>query len=669
MNKFDAGARIRQLIEYLNYHQDQYDANTPKITDKEWDEAYMELKTLEEKFPSIEFEDSPTKKIRYEVLSELRKVSHDKDFPMLSLDKTKEISDIEDKFKNKQWIAMAKCDGLSCRLIYQDGRLIQAATRGNGEIGEDITHNAKVVKNIPKWIPHDGRLVVDGEIVCLAQDFALFADEYANSRNFAAGSIRLLDAAESVKRNLSFIAWDCIYDDESKSSFLSAQLEDLRLYGFETVSWSCSESESIAEAIDALKWDSEKIGLPIDGVVFKLNSKSEYYAAGTTSHHPSGAYAFKFYDDEYETELLDVEYTMGKTGVLTPTAVYKEIEIDGSKCSRASLHNINTMETLLKTPFIGQKIWVYKSNMIIPQISRSEIPEVINTKNLILIPEICPICGGKTEINESDSGTLELLCMNEQCPGKLVNKLDHFCGKKGLDIKGLSKATLEKLIDWGWITRAMDLFYLHQHRREWIEKPGFGIKSVDKVLDAIEEGRHTTLEKYLSAISIPLIGKTYARQLAQIFETYQNFRASVTPDPISGIDPFDFTQINGFGPAMHEAIVNFDYTEADMMVERCIIDFVEEEGVLENSGNSLKGKTFCVTGKLKSVKNREEFGKIIEQHGGRLTSSVSKNTDYLINNDKTSQSNKNLSALKLNIPILTEEEFFNLINIIEKGGL
>jgi DNA ligase (NAD+) len=279
-----------------------------------------------------------------------------------------------------------------------------------------------------------------------------------------------------------------------------------------------------------------------------------------------------------------------------------------------------------------------------------------------LTPELCPMCLGSTEIRTSDSGTQELYCSNPQCSGKLINKLDHFAGKKGLDIKGLSKATLEKLIDWGWVTRAMDLFYLHQRRREWIEKPGFGIKSVDKVLEAIETARHTTLEKYLSAISIPLIGKTYARELALTFGDYESFREEI-------INYFDFESLEGFGPAMHDAIINFDYTEADMMVERWIIDFVEEESALENSGNSLEGKTFCVTGKLKSVKNREEFGKIIEQHGGRLTSSVSRNTNYLINNDKTSQSNKNLSALKLNIPILTEEEFFNLINTIEKGGL
>ena len=584
---------------------------------------------------------------------------------MLSLDKTKEISDIENKFRNKQWIAMAKCDGLSCRLIYQGGRLIQAATRGNGEIGEDITHSAKVVKNIPKWIPHGGRLIVDGEIVCLAQDFSPFAEEYANSRNFSAGSIRLLDAAESAKRNLSFIAWDCIYDDESESSLLSQQLEDLVLYGFDIVNYGICEV-SVEEAIELLKYSADAEGLPIDGIVFKLDNKSEYYAAGTTSHHPSGAYAFKFYDEEYETELLDIEWSMGRTGVLTPVAVYKDVEIDGAICNRANLHNINTLVALLgDSPLVGQKIWVYKANQIIPQISKAQpVEEILGADpayfwgdpacTFLKPPSICPVCGGETEIRESDSGTLELYCTNLQCPGKLVNKLDHFCGKKGLDIKGLSKATLEKLIDWGWVTKAKDLFYLYQREHEWINKPGFGAKSVKKILDAIEEARHTTLEKYLSAISIPLIGKTYARQLAQIYEDYNTFREVV-------LQGEDFAQLEGFGPAMHDAIINFDYAEADMMVDMNIIDFIEEESVLEKSGNALEGKTFCVTGRVHIWKNRDELSVAVTAAGGKVTSSVSSKTDYLVNNDVTSTSAKNLKAKELNIPIITEEELMELM--------
>lgn len=655
--------RMKELIEFLNYHQKLYDKGTPTISDKEWDDAYFELKHLEG-IAGVSLPGSPTQKIRYEVVSELKKVSHDEDFPMLSLDKTKEISDIENKFGNKQWIAMAKCDGLSCRLIYQGGRLIQAATRGNGEVGENITHNAKVVKNIPRYIPHNGRLVVDGEIVCFAQDFAPFAEEYANSRNFASGSIRLLDSAESAKRNLSFIAWDCIYDDESESSLLSQQLEDLALYGFDIVNYGICEV-SVEEAIEFLKHSADAEGLPIDGVVFKLNNKSEYYAAGTTEHHPKAAIAFKFYDEEYETELLDIEWSIGKTGVLSPIAIYREIEMENTMCSRASLHNINTLvEILGQYPYVGQKIKTYKALMINPQISWGEKAEEVlgadpgyylNDPEIKFLfpPKKCPICGAPTEIRESDSGTVELYCSSDTCEGKLINRLEHFCSKKGLDIKGLSKATLEKLIDWGWVKNISDLFNLVLSREEWISKPGFGVKSVDKILTAIDTARHTTLEQYLSAISIPLIGKTYARQLAQEFKTYWDFRYAVMGN-------YDFTQLDGIGPEKHDAIINFDYNEADMMITWQDV-FIKEENALENSGNALEGKTFCVTGRVHIWKNRDELSAAVTAAGGKVTSSVSSKTDYLVNNDIDSTSAKNLKAKELGIPIITEEQLQELM--------
>ena len=648
---------MENVIKCLNEWTEAYDKGQPIVSDKEWDDLYFELKEAEERLGII-LPDSPTQKVVYIVVNELKKVSHDEDYPMLSLDKTKSIADIEDKFANKNWIAMPKCDGLSCRLIYQNGRLLQASTRGNGEVGEDITHNARVVANIPNLIPHDGRLVVDGEIVCLDKDFESFANEYANSRNFAAGSIRLLDSAESAKRKLSFFAWDCIYDDESESSYLSAQLEDLNLYGFKTVSYSCQGSQSIEEAIETLKWDSERMGLPIDGVVFKLNNKSEYYAAGVTSHHPSGAYAFKFYDEEYETELLDIQYTMGRTGILTPVAIYKDVEIDGTTCNRASLHNISIMRELFHgTPFRGQKIKIFKSNMIIPQVSSSEdLSDFMHYPELPFceIPAICPVCGAPTEIIESDSGTIELYCSNDTCEGKLINRLEHFVSKKGLDIKGLSKATLGKLIEWGWVSCVSDIFKLGQVSDLWANKPGFGAKSVDNLLNAIYEARTTTLEAYISAWGIPRIGRTYSRKLADTFETYEEFRNAVT-------DNFDFESIDGIGPEKADAIWSFDYTEMDSLVERGIITF-KTEAPLENSGNALEGKTFCVTGKLKNFKNRDELKALIEAAGGKMTTSVSSKTNYLVNNDINSTSSKNVTAKNLGIPIITEQEIINMLS-------
>lgn len=283
------------------------------------------------------------------------------------------------------------------------------------------------------------------------------------------------------------------------------------------------------------------------------------------------------------------------------------------------------------------------------------------TKEYFNIPNFCPICGAPTKKHESESGTVELYCSSDECPGKLVNKLDHFCGKKGLDIKHLSKATLEKLIDWGWVTRAKDIFYLYQREREWVAKAGFGEKSVKRILDAIEEARHCSLEAFICALSIPLIGKTYARQLAEIFETYENFRSAVTPDPISGIEPFDFTRIDGFGPAMHEAIMTFDYREADRMVDMCIVD-IKKSG-LPKIGNALplEGLTFCITGKLKLSKNRDALKELIISCGGKVTDSVTSKTNYLINNDINSTSAKNKKAKELNIPIITEEDFKKLL--------
>ena len=647
--------RMKELVDFLNKHQDLYDKGQSQISDKEWDDAYFELQRLEaiagESLPG-----SPTQKIRYEVVSELKKVKHEYQ-PMLSLDKTKDIEEIKSFIGDKEWIAMLKLDGLTCRLTYENGKLVRAETRGDGVEGEDITHNARVLPSIPQVIPYRDILVVDGEVICDLKTFEQFKNEYANARNFAAGSIRLLDSNECAKRGLTFVAWDVITGYEDEDARLNKKLAQLIDYNFTVVPFSIMEIIDNSNCIDWLKETNDKYTqYPIDGIVFKYNKNGDYQAAGRTDHHFRGGMAYKFYDEEYETELLNIEYTMGKTGVLTPTAVYKEIEIDGSKCSRASLHNINTMEALLKNPFIGQKIWVYKSNMIIPQISRSEIPEVIDTKKLISIPEICPLCLGETEIRESDSGTLELYCANEFCNGKLINQLEHFCSKKGLDIKGLSKATLEKLIDWGWVTKAKDLFYLYQREHEWVNKPGFGAKSVKKILDAIEEARHTTLEKYLSAISIPLIGKTYARELALTFGDYESFREEI-------INYFDFESLEGFGLAMHNAIINFDYTEADAMYDTGLIIIEDGPGIdtLENSGNSLEGKIFCVTGKVTHWKNRDALKEDIEARGGKVTTSVSNKTNYLVNNDINSTSSKNQKAKELNIPIITEEELIKML--------
>lgn len=365
-DKLSMGVAVRQLNEWT----EAYDKGQPMVSDAEWDKLYFELKEAEEKL-GFTFTNSPTQKVVYTVVNELQKVKHEYQ-PMLSLDKTKDIEDIKDFIGDRDWIAMLKLDGLTCRLTYDEGKLIRAETRGNGIEGEDITHNARVIPSIPQRIDYQDTLVVDGEMICDLKTFEQFKDEYANARNFAAGSIRLLDSKECAKRKLTFVAWDIITEDgDDEWGKLSAKLMYLNSYGFNAVPYDIESN--IDNVIESLQNIAQYHSLPIDGIVFKWNNCAEYEAAGRTDHHFRGGMAYKFYDEEYETELLDIEYTMGRTGVLTPVAIYKDVEIDGATCNRASLHNVSVMRELLgETPFIGQKIWIYKANTIIPQISKAE---------------------------------------------------------------------------------------------------------------------------------------------------------------------------------------------------------------------------------------------------------------------------------------------------------
>lgn len=363
-DKLSMGAAVRQLNEWT----EAYDKGQPVVSDKEWDDLYFELKKAEEELGII-LPDSPTQKVNYTIVNELQKVKHEYQ-PMLSLDKTKDIEEIKSFIGNRDWIAMLKLDGLTCRLTYEGGKLVRAETRGNGYEGEDITHNARVIPSIPQKITYPKTLVVDGEMVCTFDTFEQFKNEYANARNFAAGSIRLLDSKECSNRGLTFIAWDII-KSEMSHHYLVEKLIFLSELGFNTVPF--DNEAAIENTVELLQNIAQYHHLPIDGIVFKWDNIKEYEAAGRTDHHFRGGLAYKFYDEEYETELLDIEYTMGRTGVLTPVAIYKDVEIDGATCNRASLHNISIMRTLLgETPYIGQKIWIYRSNMIIPQIARSE---------------------------------------------------------------------------------------------------------------------------------------------------------------------------------------------------------------------------------------------------------------------------------------------------------
>lgn len=643
---------IRSLIDEINRLTKLYDKGIPEVSDEYWDNLYFKLKQMEEE-TGIIYPDSPTQSIHFEKVSELKKVKHN--HPMLSLDKTKNLDDIKTFLDTFGWIAMAKLDGLTCSLKYVNGELVSAETRGNGIEGEDITHNAKVITSIPQKINYKDELVVDGEVICTYEDFEQFKDSYKNPRNFASGSIRLLDSKECEKRHLTFVAWDCFCNDYFYDKYLnkpyniqktlSLKLQILGDLGFITVpNLTDCDVDSIDMAVSIIK---EYCTYPIDGIVFKYDDIDDYNGAGRTDHHFKGGLAYKFYDESYETEVKDIEWTMGRTGQLTPVLIYKDIKIDGAICNRASLHNISVMTQLMGGAYPGQKVFIYKANQIIPQVESAQ-EDNPNNIPMIEIPKICPYCGGPTEIRK-DIDSEVLYCTNPQCGGKLINRLDHFCGKKGLDIKGLSKATFEKLIDWGWINNIEDVFTLAVHRSKWINKTGFGTKSVDKILTSIEEHKHTTLNAFISAIGIPFIGKTVAADLAKEFKTYEDFRDAVKDKK------YHFYDLPNFGIEMDNFLKTFDYSEADRISKILIIETSVANNTLINS--KLQGKTIVITGKLTNFKNRDELKSIIEKAGGKVGSSITGKTDLLINNDVNSNSAKNNAAKQRGISILSEADF------------
>lgn len=646
---------MKDIVEKLNKATKAYDKGQPYMSDTEWDMLYFNLVDLEKEL-GYALPDSPTQIITYETVNELHKVKHTHD--MLSLEKTKDLNEVVKIINSAFWIAMLKMDGLTCSLLYENGKLVRAETRGNGFIGEDVTHNAMVIPSIPKRIKYKEKLVVDGEIICSYKDFQPFKDVYKNPRNFAAGSIRLLDSEECSKRNLTFVAWEVIegFEEENELNYKLLDLQDL---GFTIVPFIYTDSKDAIPSewyIDTLKSTAREYEYPIDGLVFKFNDVNYGKSLGKTAHHFNNAIAYKFVDETYETCLIDIKYTMGRTGVLTPVAIFEPIDIDGTTVERASIHNLSVMEELSGGfERKGDTLYIFKANQIIPQIERWEHNGDYDEEKHLNIPTTCPICGQPTEI-KMDNNSKMLFCSNPQCKGKLINRLDHFCSKKGLDIKGLSKATLEKLIDWGYVNDLDDLFNLDMVRDVWIKQPGFGEKSVNKIIAAVYAASQTaTLDAVISAAGIPLIGRTVAKDLAKRFKTYENFREHINKG-------FDFSQLEGYGPEMNKALLTFDYSELDFIVGSYMKIYVPEDKE-ESKARTLEDTTFVITGKLKMYKNRDALKAEIEAHGGKVSGSVTKKTDYLINNDVTSTTAKNKTAKELGVQIISEEDFINIFDL------
>lgn len=647
--------RIKELVETLNYHRNlYYNENRTEISDFEYDQLFDELVALEKETGFI-MAVSPTQTVGYEVKSELKKVQHN--HPMLSLDKTKSVDDVVKFLDGRVGICMAKMDGLTCSLRYVNGKLVSAETRGNGEIGEDILHCARTIKNLPLEIddPNRSEVIIDGEVVITYDDFekinAILPEDkkYKHPRNLASGSIRQLDSSVAAQRNLKFIAWKVVRGcgwNSFGNRLLWAKSLGFDIVPSMTFPGNFQTAENLNEAIDLVKKWSLEDGYPIDGCVFGYDDNKYGDSLGATNHHLRSQIAFKFYDELYETKLQYIDWTMGKTGVLTPTAVFETVEIDGTDVSRASLHNISIIKSLGLAN--SCTVRVYKANQIIPQIDSCE-----NDGNgEIEIPSICPVCGGKTAIKKDNESEV-LVCTNPKCSGLLLGKFVHFVSRKAINIEGLSEATLEKFIELGWLNKFIDIYHLSDHRVEMIKLDGFGKKSVDKLLGAIEKSRAVKLENFIAALGIPNIGLSAAKTIAQHCDgDFAEFLKLYGEE-------FKWTNLPDFGSVMAKSIDDYlTHNYADVVFLAQEMNFIapEEKIVTENP---FTGKSICVTGKLNHF-TRDSINNKIAAIGAKTASSVSKKTDYLLTNE-VSGSSKYKKAVELGITIITEEEFLQLL--------
>ena len=649
----DKTKRLKELTEQLNHYRDSYYNNSESlISDKQYDDLFDELQLLEQE-TGIIMSNSPTKTVGYEVKSKLEKVKHS--HPMLSLDKTKSTDDLIKFSDGRDCIISLKLDGLTVLNTYDNGVLRQSETRGNGEEGEIITHNAKVFDNLPLNIPFDRKFEIEGEAIITQYDFEKINTngEYKNCRNLASGSVRQLDNNITKNRHVRFIAWKIPFGvtTYSKGFEIAAQ------YGFEVVPYVKynSKYDDIEKAIEVLKSIAKEKSFPIDGLVITYNNVEYGKSLGMTGHHPKHSLAYKFYDDIYPTKLLDVEFTMGKTGVLTPTAVFKQVEIDGTVVERASLHNISIMKELGIT-HKGQIVNVFKANQVIPQIDSVEPIDSDDELDVIEIPTKCPICGSATEIVKDNESEV-LICTNPDCRGKLLGQLSHFVSKNAINIDGLSVQTLQKLIDLGWVKSFPDIYHLFDHKEEMYKLDGFGKKSVDKLLDNIQKSRNTELSRFIYALSIPLIGRTASKEIAKAcYDDITIFIGMIKSNQLYKL----VNDIDGFGDTMLKSLC--DYVKLHMSgIEALSEEFIFAKRECNSSKSDLSGKTFVITGSLNHYKNRDELVGVIESLGGKISGSVSSKTSFLINNDTESNSSKNRKAKELGIPIISESNFLNMI--------
>lgn len=653
MDKNNIVARVKELTNQLHKASIAYYKYDNQImTDKQYDELYDELEKLENE-SGIVLSDSPTHYVQGYVLDELKKVKHTK--PMLSAKKTKNPNEIKSFLKDYDWYCSYKMDGLTLVVRYnENGEFIQGITRGtDGIIGEDVTEQCRFIKNLPMKIPCSHPLELRGECVISYDEFNRINKEvlepFKHPRGLAGGTLRTLDLSIVRDRNLAFIVFELV------SPTLTHKLEGLDALdkmGFETVQ-RCkpkNKETGVEDCIEAMQ--PEFCKYPIDGLIFELNNTELSKSLGATSHHENCRMALKWEDETYPTTLKYVDWTMGKFGTLTPTAVFEPVEIDGSIVERASLHNISVMKDLgIKTS--GQTVYVYKSNMIIPQIDSVEPID----KEEKLIPDKCPICGQPTKIVK-DNNSEVLVCTNDNCNGKLLGKLTHAASKNALNIENLSESTIDKFINLGWLNSIKDIYHLSDHENEMKSIEGFGKKSVEKLLSSINKSRNTSLERFVYSLSIPLIGKSASKDISKLCE--DNF------DNLIGLmksSPEKLLTIDGFGVVTMNSMAKWWYENSLWVYELSKeFTFEKSKSVSNETSNILDGKTFVVTGSVNHYKNRDELKADIVAYGGTVVGSVSSKTSYLINNDINSTSSKNQKAKSLGIPIISEDQFLAMIH-------
>ena len=657
MNK-SKKARMQELVELLNNASRAYYQEAEEImSNYEYDQLYDELQELEQEL-GITLSNSPTVNVGYEVLSELPKERHES--PMLSLDKTKDVEELKRFVGNQKALMSWKMDGLTIVLTYREGRLYKAVTRGNGEVGEVITNNAKVFKNIPLQIAYQGELILRGEAIIGYRDFERINEaiedvdaRYKNPRNLCSGSVRQLNNEITAKRNVKFYAFTLVQaENVNFHNSRACQMNWLKEQGFEVVEFHEVTSDTVEQEV--IKF-SEKIAendFPSDGLVLVYDDIAYGQSLGRTSKFPRDSYAFKWADEVRETKLLEIEWSPSRTGLINPVAIFEPVELEGTTVSRASVHNISIMEELELG--IGDTIEVYKANMIIPQIARN-----LTRSGVKDIPAQCPVCQGKTEIRQV-SNARALYCTNPECQAKHVKSFALFVSRDALNIEGLSEATLEKFIALGYIKEYADIFHLDRYQEEIQTLDGFGKKSYQNLIASIEKARTTTLPRVIYALGIANIGLANAKMICKEFQYDVEAMLQATTE--------DLGAISGVGEVIARAFV--DYFSAERHVKQlrnllAELDIPKEEA--ESGKQIFAGVNFVITGSVEHFANRGEVKELIESLGGKVTGSVTSKTNYLINNDVTSTSSKNKKANELGIPIISEEMFLNMIRKDQEG--